>query len=107
MVIRQRTSSNNLLNQTNFDKALPEKYNHQAKLAVKDEYTFDFLELGVEHSERELEIEILNNIRRFLIEMGGYLPLLVISTELKSRKRNFSWTCFFIIESFNAWLLLN
>ncbi len=65
-----------LLNQTNFDKALPEKYKHQAKLAVKDEYTLDFLELGEEHSERELEIEILNNIRKFLIEMGGYFAFI-------------------------------
>jgi predicted nuclease of restriction endonuclease-like (RecB) superfamily len=65
-----------LLNQTNFDKALPEKYRHQAKLAVKDEYTFDFLELGDEHSERELEIDLLNNIRKFLIEMGGYFAFI-------------------------------
>ncbi len=35
-----------LINQTNFDKTVPEKYKYQAKLAVKDEYTFDFLELG-------------------------------------------------------------
>jgi predicted nuclease of restriction endonuclease-like (RecB) superfamily len=35
--------------------AVPAKYRNQAKLAVKDEYTFDFLELGNEHSERELE----------------------------------------------------
>lgn len=61
-----------LLNQTNFDRTVPEKYRYQSKLAVKDEYTFDFLELGAEHSERELEIKILNNIRKFLIEMGGY-----------------------------------
>ena len=27
----------------------------QAKLAVRDEYIFDFLELGEAHSERELE----------------------------------------------------
>jgi predicted nuclease of restriction endonuclease-like (RecB) superfamily len=27
-----------LLNQTNFEKAVPEKYKHQAILAVKDEY---------------------------------------------------------------------
>jgi predicted nuclease of restriction endonuclease-like (RecB) superfamily len=65
-----------LLNQTNFDQTLPEKYKHQAKLAVKDEYTFDFLELGDEHAERELEIEILNHIRRFLIEMGGYFTFI-------------------------------
>ena len=61
-----------MANQTNFDKAVPEKYRHQAKLAVKDEYSFDFLELGEEHSEKELEWAILENVRKFLIEMGGY-----------------------------------
>ena len=30
-----------LTNQTNFDLSVPEKYRLQAKLAVKDEYTFD------------------------------------------------------------------
>jgi predicted nuclease of restriction endonuclease-like (RecB) superfamily len=60
-----------LLGQTNFDKALPEKYKHQAKLAVKDEYNFDFLEIGDEHSERELELALMRNIRKFLMEMGG------------------------------------
>ena len=44
-----------LLNQTNFERTVPAKYRDQAKLAVRDEYTFDFLELGEEHSERELE----------------------------------------------------
>jgi len=61
-----------MANQTNFDKAVPEKYRHQAKLAVKDEYSFDFLELGEEHSEKELERALLENVRKFLIEMGGY-----------------------------------
>ena len=61
-----------LLNQTNFDIAVPQKYRSQAKLAVKDEYTFDFLELGEEHSERELENALINKIKRFLNEMGGY-----------------------------------
>jgi predicted nuclease of restriction endonuclease-like (RecB) superfamily len=65
-----------LLNQTNFDKALPTKYKHQAKLAVKDEYSFDFLELGEEHSEHELEISLINNLRKFLIEMGGYFSFI-------------------------------
>jgi len=61
-----------MTNQTNFDKAVPEKYRHQAKLAVKDEYSLDFLELGEEHLEKELEGALLENVRRFLIEMGGY-----------------------------------
>ena len=51
-----------LLNQTSFDKTLPEKIRNQAKLAVKDEYTFDFLELGDEHSERQLETAILSKM---------------------------------------------
>jgi predicted nuclease of restriction endonuclease-like (RecB) superfamily len=38
---------------------VPEEFSAQAKLAVKDKYTFDFLELGEEHSERELEREII------------------------------------------------
>lgn len=52
-----------LLNQMSFDKTLPDKYKHQAKLAVKDRYTFDFLELSEEHAEKELEIALINNIR--------------------------------------------
>jgi predicted nuclease of restriction endonuclease-like (RecB) superfamily len=52
-----------LLNQTNFDTAIVEKYKHQAKLAVKDEYNFDFLELNDEYNERELEIGLINKIR--------------------------------------------
>ena len=60
-----------LVNQTNFEKTVPEKYKQQAKLAVKDEYISDFLELGEEHSEQELESALMRNIRRFFIEMGG------------------------------------
>ncbi|MBL0708470.1 MAG: DUF1016 family protein [Sulfurimonas sp.] len=59
-----------LLNQTNFDKTIIEKYKHQAKLAVKDEYNFDFLELGDDYSERDLEIGLINKIREFLAQMG-------------------------------------
>ena len=60
-----------LLNQTNFDKALEEKYRHQANLAVKDSYNFDFLELGEEYDERKLELGLIKNVRSFLLEMGG------------------------------------
>ncbi|MGJ0308741.1 PDDEXK nuclease domain-containing protein [Aliarcobacter cryaerophilus] len=60
-----------LLNQTNFDSTLVEKYKHQASLAVKDEYNFDFLDLSAEYNERELEIGLINKIREFLNEMGS------------------------------------
>lgn len=59
-----------LLNQTNFDSTVVEKYKNQAKLAVKDEYNFDFLELDENHSEHQLELGLINKIREFLAQMG-------------------------------------
>lgn len=69
--IEAQTYEKYLLNQTNFDMTLPEERRIRAKLAIKDEYTFDFAELSPEYSEHELEMQLVNNIRAFLIEMGG------------------------------------
>jgi predicted nuclease of restriction endonuclease-like (RecB) superfamily len=71
--IENRTFEKTMANQTNFEKALPPEISPQAKLAVKDEYTFDFLELGEEHSERQLEKAVLAKMNRFLREMGEAL----------------------------------
>ena len=63
-----------LSSQTNFDKALAQltpTQQSQAKLAVKDEYLFDFLEMGDDYAERELEAAFLERIEPFLREMGG------------------------------------
>jgi predicted nuclease of restriction endonuclease-like (RecB) superfamily len=60
-----------LLGQTNFDRALTSEQHAQAKLVVKDEYTFDFLELSEQHSERELERALIARIEDFLRAMGG------------------------------------
>ncbi|MEH2166939.1 MAG: PDDEXK nuclease domain-containing protein [Nostoc sp.] len=69
--IENQTYEKTLLNQTNFDKTVPAEIRNQLKLAVKDEYTFDFLELADEHSERQLEQAILARVEPFLQEMGG------------------------------------
>ena len=69
--IETHTYENTLLNQTNFDQTVPEEIRNQAKLAVKDEYTFDFLELGEEHSERDLERALISKVEIFMREMGG------------------------------------
>lgn len=65
-----------LLNQTNFDQTVSESVKKHAHLSVKDEYSFDFLGLSEEHSEKELESGLMNNIRKFLIEMGGYFTFI-------------------------------
>jgi predicted nuclease of restriction endonuclease-like (RecB) superfamily len=69
--IENKSYEKTLTNQTNFKKTLPARLNDQAKLAVKDEYTFDFLELGEEHSEMELERALIARVNNFLVEMGG------------------------------------
>ncbi|WP_395065810.1 YhcG family protein [Flavobacterium sp.] len=70
--IENKTYEKYLLNQTNFDETVPEQIKNQAILAVKDHYNFDFLELNDFHSERELELELIKNVRKFLIEMGHH-----------------------------------
>lgn len=76
-----------LLNQTNFDQTVPDEYKDQAILAVKDEYSFDFLDMRDRHSERNLEYELVKNIRRFLLEMGSDFAFLgnqyKVSTDTK------------------------
>jgi len=69
--IDNQSYEKSLLGQTNFDQTLTPEHRAQAKLAVKDEYTFDFLELGEEHSERELEQALIARIEDFLRTMGG------------------------------------
>jgi predicted nuclease of restriction endonuclease-like (RecB) superfamily len=69
--IDNQSYEKSLLGQTNFDQALTPELRAQAKLAVKDEYTFDFLELGEEHSELELERALIAKIEDFLRAMGG------------------------------------
>lgn len=69
--IDNQSYEKSLLGQTNFDQVLTPELRAQAKLAVKDEYTFDFLELGEEHSERELERALIARIEDFLRAMGG------------------------------------
>jgi predicted nuclease of restriction endonuclease-like (RecB) superfamily len=69
--IENQTYEKTLLNQTNFEQTVSIEIRNQAKLGVKDEYIFDFLELSDQHSERELEKAILSRVEPFLQEMGG------------------------------------
>lgn len=69
--IENQTYEKSMLGQTNFDRELTPELRAQAKLAIKDEYNFDFLEMGEEYSERELEKALLARIEDFLRAMGG------------------------------------
>ena len=55
---------------TNFDKTLPQPQSELAQQLLKDPYNFDFLNLGKEAQERDLEKALINHIRDFLLELG-------------------------------------
>jgi predicted nuclease of restriction endonuclease-like (RecB) superfamily len=54
----------------NFDRTLPSPQSDLARDVIKDPYNFDFLWLGDESHERDLENGLLEHIRQFLLELG-------------------------------------
>ena len=87
--IENQSYKKTLLGQTDFDRAVPARIRAQAKLAVKDEYTFDFLELGEEHAERELERALVGKIEAFLRAMGGMFAFMGSQYRLEINDREY------------------
>ncbi|MCC8146829.1 MAG: PDDEXK nuclease domain-containing protein [Bacteroidales bacterium] len=54
----------------NFDKLLPDVQSDLAKETLKDPYNFDFLTLTENYKEKELEDALVDNITKFLLELG-------------------------------------
>lgn len=55
---------------TNFDTTLPKPQSDIAQELLKDPYKFDFLSIGDEAHEREIEKELVKHITHFLLELG-------------------------------------
>ncbi|MBI3524418.1 MAG: DUF1016 domain-containing protein [Betaproteobacteria bacterium] len=56
---------------TNFAAQLPAPQSDLARNTLKDPYLFDFLGMGKEAEEREIESAIVEHITRFLLELGA------------------------------------
>jgi len=82
--IRNNWSRNVLINQIesglyqrkgkvlhNFEATLPAPQSDLARQTLKDPYIFDFLSLGEEAQEREIEKELTKHITKFLLELGA------------------------------------
>lgn len=55
---------------TNFQSTLPAVQSDLAQQITKDPYQLDFLNLREKYDERDIEDELLNNVTRFLLELG-------------------------------------
>ncbi|MCI0490535.1 MAG: PDDEXK nuclease domain-containing protein [Blastocatellia bacterium] len=56
---------------TNFELTLPPPQSDLVQQTLKDPYIFDFLTLGKEAHERDLERALVDKIRDFLLELGA------------------------------------
>jgi predicted nuclease of restriction endonuclease-like (RecB) superfamily len=56
---------------TNYEAQLPAPHSDLAQQTLKDPYLFDFLGVGKEADEREIESAIVQHITRFLLELGA------------------------------------
>ncbi len=55
----------------NFDITLPQLQSALAKETLKDPYIFDFTTLSIEFTERDLELQLIKHLQKFLIELGA------------------------------------
>ena len=56
---------------TNFDVSLPKPQSDLARESLKDPYRLDFLGLGREAGEREIENALVKHVTEFLLELGA------------------------------------
>ena len=56
---------------TNFETSLPKPHSDLARESLKDPYRFDFLGLGQEAQEREIENALVKHVTEFLLELGA------------------------------------
>ncbi len=92
---------------TNFSQSLPTPQGDLAQEITKDPYNFDFLTIRQQYDEKELKDALMNNIQKFLLELGtGFsfigreFRLVVGKTEqfIDLLFYNFQIHCFVVVE---------
>ncbi|MBR0572628.1 MULTISPECIES: PDDEXK nuclease domain-containing protein [Pasteurellaceae] len=54
----------------NFQDTLPKPQSDLAEQTIKDPYTFDFLSMTEPYNERDIELQLIEHISKFLLELG-------------------------------------
>lgn len=55
---------------TNFKDSLPKVQSDLAQQIIRDPYNFDFLTIRQEYDEKELKDALMDNLQKFLLELG-------------------------------------
>ncbi len=74
---------------TNFETTLPKPQSDLAKELLKNPYQFDFLSMGEEASERDVENALAEHLTKFLLELGAGFAYLGRQYQLKVDEQEF------------------
>lgn len=74
---------------TNFTQTLPPEQSDMAKESLKDPYVFDFLTLGEDARERDLERGLVDHVQQLLLEMGAGFAFVGRQTHLEVGDEDF------------------
>jgi hypothetical protein len=86
---------------------LPNLNSEFAKQLFKDPYIFDFMTLAAPFTEREIELELVKNVEKFLVELGAGFAFVGRQYKLEISEREFyidllfyhlKMRCFIVIE---------
>ena len=92
---------------TNFDRTLPSPVSDLAREMLKDPYVFNFMTLSASFTERELELELIIHIEKFLLELGAGFAFVGRQYKLEVSEKEFyidllfyhlRMRCFVVIE---------
>lgn len=92
---------------TNFSMTLPETQSELAQAITKDPYNFDFIAIREKYDEKELKDALMDNIERFLMELGSGFAYAGREVELNIGKTenyvdllfyNYKLHCFVVVE---------
>jgi predicted nuclease of restriction endonuclease-like (RecB) superfamily len=91
----------------NFKAQLPSPLSDLANYTLKDPYLFDFLSIGDEAHEREVEKALINHMEKFLLELGAGFAFVGRQYHLEVSKKDYyidllfyhlKLRCFVVIE---------
>ena len=84
---------------SNFKATLPSPQSDLAHETLKDPYVFDFLTLGPEAHERDLEKGLIEHVQRFLMELGVGFAFVGRQVRIEVDDEDFTSTSFSTISS--------
>lgn len=75
---------------SNFSQTLPSPQSDLAIQTLKDPYIFDFLTMSADFNERELEKSLIDQITKFLLELGAGFAYIGNQVPIKVGSRDFA-----------------